>query len=114
MIGAKLIALGIVVVTSYRPVPEQTKPECTGRHHCETANGNNVSMYGVAVSQDWIRAGILHFGDALYVPGYGIRVIDDVMGPRATHAIDLLVFTKAQEHKVGVKHLQVYKIEVIK
>lgn len=110
---AKALLLGVLTVTSYRPVPEQTKPECTSREHCRTSIDDNVNMFGVAVSQDLLKSGKVNYGDVLYVPGYGYRIVDDAMGPRAKRQIDLLVFTKAQEKAVGVRHKAVYVIQTL-
>lgn len=104
------IFLGVLQVTSYQPVAAQTKPECTDRHHCETSIGDGITMYGAAASQDLLQSGRLHYGDVVYVPGYGYRVINDTMAKRITNAIDLLVFTRAEEKKVGVRHLRIYRI----
>lgn len=104
------ILLGTLTVTSYRAVPEQTKPECTGRYHCETADGENVSELGIAVSQDFIRSGQIHFGDVVYLPPFGYRIVNDVMAARIHNGVDLFVYTRAAEKKIGVRHLKVYLI----
>ena len=104
-------ALAIVIsLTSYRPIPSQTKPSCHDRSNCETSNGDNVTMYGCAVSQDLLRSGKVHYGDALYIPGFGYRIVNDTMNARIKNGVDLLVFTKAEEHLVGVRKLTVYII----
>lgn len=126
---AKAIALGLVTLTAYRPVPEQTKPECTGRFHCTTATDDGITRYGVAVSQDFLRSGELHYGDVLWLPGFGYRVVNDCMGSTVSRkvpviqggyrtirveqrrAVDLMVFTRAEEHTVGVRRIQLYKLE---
>lgn len=110
MTTISLLLLGTLTVTSYRAVPAQTKPECLDRHRCETANGDGITMYGAAASQDLLRSGELHYGDVILVSGYGWRIINDSMGPKARRQIDLLVFTKAEEHAVGTRHLAVYRI----
>lgn len=106
----KLILLGTLTVTSYRPVPEQTKPECTNRNHCRTATGDNVSELGIAISQDLLKSGEVHYGDAIFVEGYGYRLVNDTMASRITHACDLFVYTKAEEKKVGIRHLRVWVV----
>lgn len=80
-------------------------------------------MYGVAVSQDMLKDGRVHYGDVLYIPGYGRRIVNDAMGltectkwvdhecivrKPILNSIDLLVFTRDEEKQVGVRHLQVY------
>lgn len=101
------LLLGILVVTSYRPVPEQTKPSCTDRWHCSTSIDDGITKFGVAVSQDLLKSGRVHYGDILYVEGYGFRVVNDCMAPRHRNAIDLMVLTRAEEKAVGVRHQRV-------
>jgi 3D (Asp-Asp-Asp) domain-containing protein len=108
---AKLVLLGVLQITAYRPVPEQTKPECTNRNHCRTADGENVSELGVAISQDFLRDGRVHFNDCVYIEGYGYRIVNDTMAARITRACDMLVYIKAEEKKVGVRHLRVWLVE---
>lgn len=110
MIG-KLVLLGVLQVTSYRPTPAQTKPECRDRWHCETSIGDGITKYGVAVSQDMLKTGEVHYGDILCIDNYGCRVVNDCMGDRARRAIDLLVFTRTEEKAVGVRHLEVYLLK---
>ena len=98
----------VVTLTSYQPIPAQTKPDCHDRHNCETSIGDGITMYGAAVSQDLLRSGRVHYGDILYVPGFGYKVVNDCMNARLKNSIDLLVFTKEKEKKVGVRHLIVY------
>lgn len=105
-----LLLLGTLQVTSYRPIPAQTKPECVSRDSCRTASDDAPTRYGVAVSQDFLRSGALHYGDVLYIPGFGFRVVNDCMNARYKAAIDLLVYTRAEEKQVGVRHLQVFKV----
>jgi 3D (Asp-Asp-Asp) domain-containing protein len=106
----KLVLLGILQVTSYRPIPAQTKPECTNRNHCRTATDENVSELGIAVSQDLLDSGEVHYGDAVFVEGYGYRLVNDTMARRLTRSCDLFVYTKAEEKKVGVRHLKVWLV----
>ena len=107
---AELLLLGTLQVTSYQPTPAQTKPECSDRWHCSTANGDGITMYGFAASQDLLKSGEVKFGDIIYVENFGYRVCNDSMGPRARRSIDLLVFTHAQEKRVGVKRLRVWLV----
>ena len=108
----KLVLLGMLQVTSYRPIPAQTKPECRNRHACETSIGDGITRYGVAVSQDLLESGVVHYGDVLYVEDYGWRIVNDAMGPKARNAIDLMVFTRDEEKAVGVRHLNVYIVRL--
>jgi 3D (Asp-Asp-Asp) domain-containing protein len=108
---AHLIAI-VVTMTSYRPVAEQTKPECTSRFHCTTSIDDGITKFGVAVSQDLLKSGKVHYGDVLYVPGYGNRIVNDTMNPRHTNAIDLLVLTREEEKAVGTRKLKIYLMGV--
>lgn len=109
LIEAILIG-NLITVTSYRAVPEQTKPTCTGRHNCETSVGDNVSEAGVAVSQDLLKNGTVHYGDVLCVDGLGCRIVNDCMAARHKLHIDLFVYTKAEEKRIGTRHLRVWVI----
>lgn len=99
-----------MTVTSYQPIPAQTKPECRGRYSCTTSIDDGITRYGCAVSQDLLKSGVVHYGDILYVPGFGYRVVNDTMHPRHMRSIDLLVFTRAEEKMVGMRRLRVYLI----
>lgn len=107
----KLIFLGILTVTSYRAVPAQTKPECTNRHHCETSIGENVSELGVAVSPDLLLSRRVNYRQPVYIDGIGWRIVDDVMAPKNHNAIDVFVYTRAEEHAIGVRHAKVYTVQ---
>lgn len=111
MTTIELVLLGTLTVTSYQPIPAQTKPECVDRHHCETSIGDGITMYGCAVSQDLLHSGRVHYGDALWVPGFGWRVVNDTMNARITNSVDLLVFTRVEEKRVGVRHTKIYKAQ---
>ena len=106
----KVLLLGILTATSYRPVPAQTKPECTSRDHCRTANNENVSELGVAVSQDFLDSGRLHYGDCLYIDGVGFRVVNDCLNRRYKESVDVFVYTLKEERAFGVRHLKVWLI----
>lgn len=111
---AKAILLGILTVTSYRPTPAQTKPSCIDRYHCTTSIDDGVTKFGVAVSQDLLATGEVHYGDVLYIPGFGYRIVNDTMNPRHTKAIDLMVLTRAEEKMIGVRRIKIYRMEVSK
>lgn len=113
---AQLIVLGVLTVTSYRPVAEQTRPECTSRFHCTTSIDDGVTKFGVAVSQDLLKSGRVHYGDILWVDGFGYRVVNDCMGlvrhqggkvVPITNSIDLMVFTRDEEKAIGTRHKKV-------
>lgn len=109
---AHLVLLGILTVTSYRPVPGQTKPECTSRFNCTTSIDDGVTKFGVAVSQDLLKNGVVHYGDVLYVPGYGNRIVNDTMNARHKRCIDLMVLTRGEEKAVGTRKIQIYLMGV--
>jgi 3D (Asp-Asp-Asp) domain-containing protein len=104
-----LVLLGTLTVTSYRPIKSQTDNSPTW-----TSIGDMTTMYGVAVSQDFLKSGKIHYGDVLYIPGFGFRIANDCMHKRKRNSIDLLVFTKREEIQIGTRHLKVYKIKLLK
>jgi 3D (Asp-Asp-Asp) domain-containing protein len=106
--------IGVLTVTSYRPTPSQTRPECHDRWDCDTAEGDGVTRHGIAVSRDVARENKIGFGDVLCVETLGCRVVNDTMGPKAKKAVDLMVFTRHEEKRIGTRHLKVYKLEVSK
>jgi 3D (Asp-Asp-Asp) domain-containing protein len=110
---AELVLLGTLTATSYRAVPEQTKPSCTNRHHCETSIGENVSELGVAVSPDLLASGRVHYRDCLYIPGVGFRIINDTTNSRLYNSVDIFVYEKSEEKRFGVRHLQVWLVVVM-
>lgn len=99
----KLILLGALTVTSYRPVPGQTDASPTW-----TSIGDRTTKFGVAVSQDMLADGRVKYGDVLYIPGYGLRVVNDCMNARHRNRVDLLVFTYDEEKIIGERRLTVY------
>jgi len=99
MIEAILIS-SFTMVTAYRPVPEQTKPECRGRYGCTTSIDENVSMLGAAVSQDLLASGKVRYRDVLLVPGVGYRIVNDCTHPRLRNTVDVFVYTLAQEKNI--------------
>lgn len=106
-----IVLIGTCTITSYQPIPAQTKPECKDRYHCTTSIDDGITQYGAAVSQDLLRAGTVHYGDILQIEGFDtLRVVNDCMNKRHKHHIDLLVFSYAEEHKVGTQHRRVWVI----
>lgn len=101
----KLILLGTMTLTSYRPIAAQTDDSPT-----YTSIGDRTTKFGCAVSQDLLKNGLVAYGDILYIPGYGYRVVNDTMNARHKNHVDLLVFTHDEEKAVGTRHLQVYKV----
>jgi len=104
-----------------------------------TSTNEHVRAGGAAVSRDLLCGACrklhrrcarpdnptkLHYGDWLYIDGYGFRQINDVMGAYTTqrvnghkvripikNAVDMLVWTWKEEHSVNVQHRNVYKIK---
>lgn len=88
-------ALLVVTLTSYQPVPEQTDDT-----PFITSIGKRVNHNTIAVSQDLLE-GRACYGDMVYIPGFGTRIVEDTMNIRYENAMDLLVFTKKEESRVG-------------
>lgn len=109
MIEAILIS-SFTMVTAYRPVPEQTKPECRGRYGCTTSIGENVSMLGAAVSQDLLASGKVRYRDVLYIPSVGYRIVNDCTHHRLRNTVDVFVYTWDQEKAVTPHRSPVYVI----
>lgn len=101
----ELVLLGTLTLTSYQPIPSQTDSSPTW-----TSIGDRTTRYGCAVSQDLLKSGRVRYGDILYIPGYGYRVINDTMNKRHKNHVDLLVNTRDEEKAVGVRHIAVYRI----
>lgn len=110
MIEAILIS-SFTMVTAYRPVPEQTKPECRGRYGCTTSIGENVSMLGAAVSQDLLASGKVRYRDVLYIPSVGYRIVNDCTHHRLRNTVDVFVYTWDQEKAVTPHRSPVYVIK---
>ena len=102
----ELLLLGTLTVTSYRPVPSQTDASPTW-----TSIGDRTTKYGCAVSRDLLKSGAVHYGDVLYIEGYGYRIVNDTMNIRHTKHIDMLVFTHDEEKAVGTRHLKIYVVK---
>lgn len=108
-----IVLLGTMTVTSYQAIPAQTKPTCLNRHQCETSIGDGITQFGVAMSQDLLKSGQVHYGDVIEVEGIGLRVVNDTMNKRHKRHVDLLVFSYAEEHKIGTQHRRVWLVHHI-
>lgn len=104
----ELILIGVLTVTSYRPIAAQTKKECTSRDSCRTSIDENVNELGCAVSQDLLASGKIRYRDVVFIDGVGYRTVFDTMHPRIHNAVDIFVYTKAEERKFGTRHLKVW------
>lgn len=105
-----IVLLGTMTITSYQPIPAQTKPECRDRYHCTTSIDDGITQYGAAVSQDLLKSGQVHYGDVLMVEGLGLRVVNDTMNKRHKKHVDLMIFSYADEHRIGTQHKNVWVI----
>ena len=127
--------IGNLTVTSYRSVPQQT--DSTPYH---TSTGAHVEPGGAAISRDLLCGACrklhkrckhpeytkkIHYGDWLFVEGYGFRFVNDCMSDTSTirvkgkrkkriisNQIDIWVSSYREEKTVNVKKLDVYKIQL--
>lgn len=99
------VFLGLMPVTSYQPVASQTDSSPTW-----TSIGDRTTKFGVAVSQDLLKSGRVRYGDVLYIEGVGMRVVNDCMNARHKNRIDILVFTYAEEKRMGTRTLRVWRL----
>lgn len=107
-----LVLLGSMNVTSYRSVPEQTKP----KGYEWGASGEKCNVHGVAVSQDLLKknGGTLEYGDLVYVEGIGYKFVNDCMNKRWKNRIDIWVEhyddEKAFDKKFHGQAVKVWKV----
>lgn len=93
-------------ITSYQPIPSQTDSSPTW-----TSIGDRTTKYGVAVSRDLLASGLVKYGDVLKIEGIpGLRVVNDTMNKRHKNAVDILVFTHAEEKRIGTRKGRVWRI----
>lgn len=92
------VALVGLTMTAYQPVAKQTDSSPTW-----TSEGDRTTKHGVAVSQDMLADGRVKYGDVLYIDGVGYRVVNDCMNKRHVNRIDVLVFTHAEERRIGTR-----------
>lgn len=101
-----LLSSAPFTVTAYRPIPSQTDASPTW-----TSEGDRTTKHGVAVSQDLLGSGEIRYGDVLKIEGLeGLRVVNDCMNVRHTRSVDLLVFTHAEEKRIGVRRCKIWRI----
>lgn len=128
------VLVGKLTITSYRAVPEQT--DSTPYY---TSTNEHVRAGGCAISRDLLCPACrklhrrcnhpdnttkLHYGDWLYIDGYGYRQVNDVMGAYSVERvhgkkvrtplvrrIDIFVWTWKQEHSVGVRDADVFNVK---
>jgi hypothetical protein len=130
-----LVLIGRLVTTSYRSVPSQT--DSTPFY---TSTNEHVEVGGAAISRDLLCGACrrlhhrckrpdnptkLHYGDWLYIEGFGFRRINDVMGAYSTvrkgrhriripikNHIDIFVQTYKEEKLVNIRIEKVYKVKI--
>jgi 3D (Asp-Asp-Asp) domain-containing protein len=100
-----IVWLGSMTATAYQPIPSQTDNSPTW-----TSEGDRTTKYGVAVSRDLLRSGEIRYGDVLKIEGIGLRVVNDCMAERHKRRVDVLVYTHAEEKRVGVRVRQIWRI----
>lgn len=110
MVIEAILISSFTLVTAYRPVPEQTKPECRGRYECTTSINENVSMLGAAVSQDLLASGKVWYRDVLFVPDVGYRIVNDCTHARLRNTVDIFVYTLDQEKALKPRRSSVWVI----
>jgi hypothetical protein len=100
------VFLGTATITSYQPIRSQTDDSPTW-----TSIGDRTTKYGVAVSRDFLESGEIRYGDILKIDGIkGLRVVNDTMNARHKRSVDLLVFTHAEEKRIGTRHGRIWRI----
>ena len=59
------------------------------------------------------QGGPLHYGDWIYVEGYGLKVVNDTMNERHKNHVDLWVATYTEEKSVGVRKARIWLVKPI-
>ena len=85
-------------ITAYTP----SKDEC-GDDPKLTASMQKVKPGQVAVSRDLLEQG-WSFGKRVYIENHGIFTIADLMHKRHINTVDILLFSKSDAKKFGIKH----------
>lgn len=81
-------------MTAYRSIPAQTDAS-----PWITSIGHRTSEEGVAISQDLLKNKQACYGDTVYLPGTGLRIINDTMNARHVQSLDVWVGDKLTESK---------------
>ena len=95
--ASKLADVQTVTVTAYTP----SKDECDNDPDI-TASMKQIRPGTIAVSRDLFKAGWV-FGKKVYIDGYGVFEILDLMHERWTKRIDIVMFSKAGARQFGKK-----------
>lgn len=93
-----VIFIGNLQVTAYRSVPEQTDDS-----PYITSTGERVNPNGIAISQDLLKSGAVHYGDTVYIEDVGFKKINDCLNKRHKMHLDIWVSTKERESEVFKK-----------
>ncbi len=92
-----------VTATAYSPRAQETDDT-----PWETATLTRcVEGRTIAVSQDHVD----WLGRRVYIPGYGVRVVEDLMNKRFTDRIDFFIEDTAQAERFGVKQLKIILLD---
>lgn len=86
-----------VTITAYMP----NKAECGGDFEV-TASMKKVKPGMVAVSRDLLELGWT-FGKKVYISGFGVYRIADLVSEEHTNRIDILVFSKRDINNIGMR-----------
>lgn len=114
---AIIVVSTAITLTSYQPIRSQTDDS---PHY--TSIGTRVSDTGIAVSRDLLcpmalnkdlrikrhsskvcRIKRIHYGDSLYVQGFGFKVVNDCMNKRHRNRVDVFVWTHKEEKQIGTR-----------
>lgn len=125
------VLVGQLTITSYQSVPSQT--DSTPLH---TSTREHVFTGGVAVSRNLLclacrrlhkrcerpeSASRLHYGQYVFIDGFGIYKINDAMGETAmdrktkkrrpiVNAVDIWVGSYSEEKEIGTQFKNVYAL----
>ncbi|MBI9085474.1 MAG: 3D domain-containing protein [Desulfobacterales bacterium] len=86
-----------VTITAYTPSVDETDSD-----PMITASMKRVRPGSIAVSRDLFKAGWV-FGKKVYIQGEGVFVILDLMHDRWEKRIDIVLFSKKDARKFGIK-----------
>lgn len=109
----ELVLVGVLQITAYQALPAQTRPETLDVNHCWTSVGDHCSEQGVAVSQDLLASGEVHYHDTIYIENVGFRIVNDTMAKRITRGVDVFVYDQNGEKRIGLQHQKVYVVKAV-
>jgi 3D (Asp-Asp-Asp) domain-containing protein len=105
LMGVETLVLGLMLVTAYQSVPEQTDDS-----PFITSIGHHVNPFGCAVSQDMLASGQVKYGDYLCIEGIGCKVVNDTTAPRHSRLVDIWVSSYAEEKALPPRMRKVVRI----